>query len=502
MTGKRFILMVVALLFVAIFFSTGFGNISILNRNGFEDKSRSDYIEVIYPNGGEEFDAGTEIQIKWDSNYDGFVDIYILTGGAASLINSVDAGTGAYNWIIPDVVTGDEFRVRISGGTISDDSDSDFTIIQKDGTDVGKDKSQLRNADRIIGGRFSPNGEKIVFTQFNAYQWHDIWIMDSDGSDPVQLTNLHHRSEQTPVFSKDGSKIFYSSSEDGGNYNDIWVMDIDGNNRIQLTDEDCDQYLGDISPDGEQILTTSMEDGGDYRDIWIMDSDSENRMQITNDNYNQYSPRFSIDGKKIVYESDDTENEELSDIWIMNTDGTKQERLTDAGVCSSPIFNREMTAIAYSSKEDGGNYVDIWVMDIDGTNHVQLTNEDYNQSISDFNSDGNKIIYSVRISNDWSYDELDGLWLLDYVPPKDDGGKPTDDEIRDDDTTSEDSGGLNPIIFIIIGVIALVIIVAIVYVVMKSRSKGKDSDDEEIKKDQNKRKKSRKKEPGYDDNDW
>jgi Tol biopolymer transport system component len=55
-------------------------------------------------------------------------------------------------------------------------------------------------------------------------------------------------------FSPDGTKIIYSSKEDGGDYLDIWMMDIDGTNNTQLTTEDFDQYQAHFLSDGIHIV--------------------------------------------------------------------------------------------------------------------------------------------------------------------------------------------------------------------------------------------------------
>ncbi len=62
----------------------------------------------------------------------------------------------------------------------------------------------------------------------------DVWIMNADGSDPVNLTQGHYCA--SPIWSPDGTQIAYLDV--GADYlgRDIWVMDANGGNRKQLTD--------------------------------------------------------------------------------------------------------------------------------------------------------------------------------------------------------------------------------------------------------------------------
>src|SRR5687768_5142216 len=57
-----------------------------------------------------------------------------------------------------------------------------------------------------------------------------IFVMNSDGSNPMQLTNT---GDFEPAFSPDGSKIAFHSFRDGNA--EIYVMNSDGSNQINLT---------------------------------------------------------------------------------------------------------------------------------------------------------------------------------------------------------------------------------------------------------------------------
>ncbi|MXX39226.1 MAG: hypothetical protein F4Z85_14400, partial [Gemmatimonadetes bacterium] len=81
---------------------------------------------------------------------------------------------------------------------------------------------------------------KIAFTSWREGAG-DVWIMNADGSAPVNLTQGRHGHCVDLVWSPDGTKIAYLAySKDPASawvdYSvaDIWVMDADGGNPQQL----------------------------------------------------------------------------------------------------------------------------------------------------------------------------------------------------------------------------------------------------------------------------
>ena len=88
--------------------------------------------------------------------------------------------------------------------------------------------------------RLSPDGSRIAFSWFGPNASHSpyIYTVRSDGSDMKQLT---YGNETSPVWSPDGTKIAYVSSRR------IWIMDADGTHPVQVTRRTSSgaDYLGD-----------------------------------------------------------------------------------------------------------------------------------------------------------------------------------------------------------------------------------------------------------------
>jgi TolB protein len=100
---------------------------------------------------------------------------------------------------------------------------------------------------------WSPDGKRIAFESDanldggNAERDREIWVMNTDGSDPIQLTH-NARWDEGPAWSPDGTMLAYSSGTDDAHL-DINVMTAAGVHLRALTD-----YPGhDESPDWQPI---------------------------------------------------------------------------------------------------------------------------------------------------------------------------------------------------------------------------------------------------------
>jgi hypothetical protein len=95
-------------------------------------------ISVVYPNGGESFNYGDTVTIRWEAEDEDtvvWVNIYFSSDGGNSygLVSDFEKNDSTYEWTIPDVKS-DSCLIKITAidkgyNPISDESDSFFTII-------------------------------------------------------------------------------------------------------------------------------------------------------------------------------------------------------------------------------------------------------------------------------------------------------------------------------------------------------------------------------------
>lgn len=92
---------------------------------------------------------------------------------------------------------------------------------------------------------------KIAYETYVNDNW-EIFVMNADGSDPVNLTQTPAEHEHYPQVSPDGSKICFSVDQGEGReaVRSLYVMDFNGEHRQKLVNSAREPFW---SPDGKRI---------------------------------------------------------------------------------------------------------------------------------------------------------------------------------------------------------------------------------------------------------
>lgn len=144
----------------------------------------------------------------------------------------------------------------------------------------------------------APETAKIVFAKSLLGENRDIYLMNPDGSEQVNLTN--HRSDDiSPVWSPTGEYILFASDREHKVWGtwDLYLMDADGSNIRKVFDKSAKRNRAVWSPDGAQIAYDYGEIGNNFLYIGAIDGKNEERVAIGS------SPMWSPDGTEIVFQS-------------------------------------------------------------------------------------------------------------------------------------------------------------------------------------------------------
>src|SRR5713101_1312302 len=83
-----------------------------------------------------------------------------------------------------------------------------------------------------------PDGKRLLFVT-NAAGNQNIWVSGRDGTNPSPLINWTNSDQVDPDWSPDGQHIAFASNRGALQFN-IWIMNPDGTNAVQLTTDSGD----------------------------------------------------------------------------------------------------------------------------------------------------------------------------------------------------------------------------------------------------------------------
>ncbi|MFQ5699730.1 MAG: hypothetical protein ACE5IL_15805 [Myxococcota bacterium] len=225
---------------------------------------------------------------------------------------------------------------------------------------------------------WSRDGSKIAFSSTRTGAT-EIWVMDATGANATQITFATAGGNFIPEWSPDGTRIAFASLLDSVGHPEVWVMDSDGGNPIRLTVTPSNPSLPTWSvhptwsPDGQQLIFASTASGSTQ--IWKMNADGSNQVQITNGNGAQFpdsnASEWSRDGSRVAFWSGF--ETQFGEVWSMNPDGSNRIRLTDTTDplnSDNPVWSPDGSKILFDSNRAGP--IELWVMDADGANPVPL----------------------------------------------------------------------------------------------------------------------------------
>jgi Tol biopolymer transport system component len=208
-------------------------------------------------------------QIAFNSNRDGEHGIYVMEADGSNVTRIAEEGV-APAW------SPDGTQIVFSGSDTMG-----IYVIDADGTN----ETQLTNDDDSAPV-WSPDGSQIVFSRRSVDGSISALIaMNADGSGITQLTDAPGYS-YNPVWSPDGTMIAFISDRDGTPQ--LYVMNADGSQQVQLT------FLDSVSVgtpswsfDGQYLVvqfTSDVSDSGLYlipvsggSSIFLIDEEPEER---------------------------------------------------------------------------------------------------------------------------------------------------------------------------------------------------------------------------------
>ena len=228
----------------------------------------------------------------------------------------------------------------------------------------------------------SPDGSRIAFVSADrGVGLAEIFVMNSDGTGAIQITGLPGQFPglaTMPSWSPEGLRILFTGFLGGMGEGDLFVMNADGGDWVNLTNDDLvrDEY-GAWSPSGRQIAFVRWVVVGNtaHPYIHVMNADGSGVRQLTSGDVYDLWPAWSPDSRRIVF-ARQTAGGATSRIYTISSTGTGLRALTDdQGLDSEPSWSRDGNRLLFSSSREGSTWVDteIWTGRGDGANGANVT---------------------------------------------------------------------------------------------------------------------------------
>jgi TolB protein len=282
------------------------------------------------------------------------------------------------------------------------------------------ERSEQTDAERAGGSASNPSTPGINRPREIAFIRHegvdrsaDIYLINANGSDQINLTGTPELSEGDPAWSPDGQWIAFriafgrptGQGIDGHADEGIYVMNADGSDVIRLTDTPEIDGSPAWSPDGKRIAFSRARARGGYSaEIYVMNADGSDvtRLTETPSSY-EGSPAWSPDGRRILFTREyQVKHDPPVGIYVMEADGEEPTLLTrgpefDDVIPASPTFSPNGKLIAFLGLRKGAATHLVWVMNADGSDAAPLENRartGLDGSAPAWSPDGRRIAYA------------------------------------------------------------------------------------------------------------
>ena len=218
-------------------------------------------------------------------------------------------------------------------------------------------------------------------------------------SEPLSLPyQLTHSINADPSLSSDGRTMVFVSVVSGREQ--LFSMNLDGSDPVQLTHDEADHEDPAWSPDGRIIAFVLLK--GDVERIHLMKADGTQVRPLTPPGVRTIHPNWSPDGSSVAYCTDDDlkpPHKNPAQIYSVQVATGRITQLISGGVNTYPVWSPDGREIAFR-RMLGEMNSEVLVANSDGSSARNITNHPSFDGWPAWSPDGTRIAFaSNRNSN-------------------------------------------------------------------------------------------------------
>lgn len=298
----------------------------------------------------------------------------------------------------------------------------------------GGAREQLTFYDEPIASlAANPKRAGFVFSKdIGGSEFWQLYWFDLASRDIKLLTDGKSRNDD-PVWSHDGAKLAYSSTERNGKDTDVWVLDLASGERKPVVTEGGAWQPSDFSPDGKQLLVSRYVSINEvYPGVVDLEGNKLRMFPIDGGKAAFGAFRFAPDGKGAYFTSD--ERSEFRTLRFHDFASNKVTDLTSKIPWNVEDFalSKDGSHLAFVTNEDGFGVLHV----IQAATRAELPLPALPKGVIsgvEFSPDGRRIAFAVNSAlspNDvysidlaanslarWTESEVGGLDTSKFVEP-------------------------------------------------------------------------------------
>ena len=241
----------------------------------------------------------------------------------------------------------------------------------------------------------SPDGTQVAY-YYDETGRNELFVQEIETGERRQLSDGEvPRNARWPIeWGGDGEHVFFHLDEDGDEQNDIYAIDLDGNVEC-VVETDGQISISEASSNGRYLFYCS--DEGEQKNLYRHDLDANETEQLTAHERPVQHATLSPDGERMAYATNESDDLENLDAYVMAIDGSKK-RCLDVG-----IDGAEVRPVDWHSDgeqllvfDDSRDLARVGIYDLDTDEVEWLGDDSVEERATAFAPDGDQVL-AIRV---------------------------------------------------------------------------------------------------------